>query len=50
MERQIYIHYGTTNFDPSKGFPIKNEPHWVKPGGGTLGIKDKCISRMERLV
>lgn len=52
MEHQIYIHYGTTNFDPSKGFPIKNEPHWVKPGGGlwasrinaSRGWKDWCES------
>lgn len=34
MNRQIYVHYGSTAFDSTKGFPIKNEPGWVKPKGG----------------
>ncbi|MCM1220660.1 MAG: hypothetical protein NC548_39845 [Lachnospiraceae bacterium] len=35
MNDQVYIHYGATKFDPTKNFPISNEPHWVKPRGGT---------------
>lgn len=50
MEKVIYIHYGSTAFDPSHGFPIKNEECWVKPKGGlwasrknaSWGWKDWC--------
>ena len=50
MNRQIYIHYGATQFDPLLSFPIKNEYCWVKPKGGlwasrknaTFGWKDWC--------
>lgn len=50
MNRQIYIHYGATKFDPLLGFPIKNEYCWVKPEGGlrasrknaSFGWKDWC--------
>ena len=50
MNKQIYIHYGSTKFDPTKGFPIKNEECWVKPIGGlwasrknaSFGWKDWC--------
>lgn len=50
MNRQIYVHYGATAFDPLKGFPIKNERFWPKPKGGlwasrknaTFGWKDWC--------
>lgn len=50
MNRQIYIHYGATAFDPSKGFPIKNVKWWPKPKGGlwasrknaTFGWKNWC--------
>ena len=50
MNRQIYIHYGATKFDPLLGFPIKNEYCWVKPKGGpwasrknaSFGWKDWC--------
>lgn len=31
---EIYIHYGSTSFDPSKFQAIKNEPFWSKPAGG----------------
>ena len=34
MNRQIYIHYGATQFNPLLNFPIKNERCWVKPKGG----------------
>ena len=34
MNRQIYIHYGATRFNPLLNFPIKNELCWVKPKGG----------------
>lgn len=34
MSNQIYIHYGSTSFDPAKGFPIQNRDYWVKPKGG----------------
>lgn len=49
--RQIYIHYGSTDFDSEKGFPIKNrQPPWCKPLGGfwasrldaTFGWKEWC--------
>lgn len=50
MYNQIYIHYGATNFDPSKNFPIKNKRYWCKPFGGlwasrknaTFGWKQWC--------
>lgn len=50
MNKQIYIHYGATSFDPNRGFPIKNEPHWCKPNGGlwasrknaSFGWKEWC--------
>lgn len=50
MNRQIYIHYGATAFDPTKDFPIKNVRWWPKPDGGlwasrknaTFGWKDWC--------
>lgn len=50
MNRQIYIHYGATQFDPSLGFPVRNKEWWVKPNGGlwasrknaTFGWKDWC--------
>ncbi len=50
MNRQIYIHYGSTAFDPTKGFPIQNVKYWPKPQGGlwasrkiaTFGWKDWC--------
>lgn len=52
MNRQIYIHYGSTRFDPGKGFPIRNEKNWTKPQGGLwgsrtsakFGWKDWCIA------
>lgn len=34
MNRQIYIHYGATQFNPLLNFPIKNKRCWVKPKGG----------------
>ena len=50
MNQQIYIHYGATEFDPEKGFPIENNKGWIKPKGGlwasrinaTRGWKDWC--------
>lgn len=50
MNRQIYVHYGSTGFDPMKGFPIRNRKYWPKPEGGlwtsrknaTFGWKDWC--------
>lgn len=52
MNKSIYIHYGSTQFDPTKGFPIKNEANWSKPIGGlwasrknaTFGWKDWCAA------
>lgn len=51
MNRQIYVHYGSMQFDPTKRFPIRNERHWSKPHGGlwasrknaTFGWKNWCI-------
>lgn len=51
MNRQIYVHYGATRFNPTKGFPIQNEKHRPKPQGGlwasrknaTFGWKNWCI-------
>jgi len=51
MNRQIYIHYGATKFDPVVGFPIHNVRSWPKPRGGlwasrknaTFGWKEWCI-------
>lgn len=35
MNKPIYIHYGSTKFDPNKGFPIKNSSDLcIKPQGG----------------
>ena len=34
MEEIIYVHYGSTVFDASKGFPVRNRPKWSKPLGG----------------
>lgn len=34
MKGIVYIHYGSTVFDSSKGFPIRNEANWSKPRGG----------------
>jgi hypothetical protein len=31
MKGIVYIHYGSTVFDSSKGFPIRNEANWSKP-------------------
>ncbi len=50
MDRQVYIHYGATRFDPLLNFPIENQSCWVKPKGGlwasrknaTFGWKDWC--------
>ena len=54
MNQQIYIHYGATEFDPEKGFPIENNKGWIKPKGGlwasrinaTRGWKDWCEVRI----
>lgn len=49
MNDQIYVHYGSTSFDPTKNFPIHNLPDWIKPGGlwgsrinATYGWKHWC--------
>ena len=50
MKGIVYIHYGSTVFDSSKGFPIRNEVNWSKPRGGlwasrqnsTFGWKTWC--------
>lgn len=50
MEKQVYIHYGATQFDPTKKFPIKNAECFPKPNGGlwasrinaTFGWKNWC--------
>ena len=50
MKGIVYIHYGSTVFDSSKGFPIRNEANWSKPRGGlwasrqnsTFGWKTWC--------
>lgn len=50
MGHQIYIHYGSIHFDPTKGFPIENRKCWNKPKGGlwasridaSFGWKDWC--------
>lgn len=50
MKAIVYIHYGSTVFDSSKGFPIRNETNWSKPRGGlwasrqnsTFGWKTWC--------
>ena len=50
MEGIIYVHYGSTDFDASKGFPIRNKANWTKPRGGlwasrqnaTFGWKSWC--------
>ena len=34
MKNPVYIHYGSTKFDPSRGFPIRNANDWSKPIGG----------------
>lgn len=50
MDIPRYIHYGATEFIPTKGFPIKNLEHFMKPKGGlwasrknaSFGWKDWC--------
>lgn len=50
MKGIVYIYYGSTVFDSSKGFPIRNEANWSKPCGGlwasrqnsTFGWKTWC--------
>ena len=50
MKTPVYIHYGSTVYDPKRGFPIRNEEYWVKPKGGlwasrkdaSWGWKDWC--------
>lgn len=50
MGNIIYIHYGSTSFNPEQNFPIKNERCWMKPKGGlwasrknaSWGWKDWC--------
>ena len=50
VEEIIYVHYGSTVFDSSKGFPIRNDANWSKPHGGlwasrqnsTFGWKTWC--------
>lgn len=50
MKKQVYIHYGSVKFDPTKGFPISNIPMFPKPNGGlwasranaSFGWKDWC--------
>lgn len=34
MKNAVYIHYGSTKFDPTHGFPIRNANDWSKPIGG----------------
>lgn len=34
MPDTIYVHYGSTLYEPDMFVPIKNEPLWVKPNGG----------------
>lgn len=34
MKNAVYIHYGSTKFDPAHGFPIRNANDWSKPIGG----------------
>ncbi len=36
----IYIHYGATEFDPRKGFPIHNCKNWNKPYGGLWASRE----------
>lgn len=62
MNRQIYIHYGATKFDPLLGFPIKNEYCWVKPKGGLwasrktprlvgrIGVPEKSLENVRKTV
>lgn len=50
MDSPVYIHYGSTKFIPTKGFPIKNQEYFMKPKGGlwasrknaSFGWKDWC--------
>lgn len=50
MDIPRYIHYGATEFIPTKGFPIKNREYFMKPKGGlwasrknaSFGWKDWC--------
>lgn len=50
MQKPIYVHYGSTFFEPSRNFPISNHRNWSKPFGGlwasrqdaTFGWKDWC--------
>lgn len=50
MQKPIYVHYGSTFFEPSRNFPISNRRNWSKPFGGlwasrqdaTFGWKDWC--------
>ena len=34
MQKPIYVHYGSTFFEPSRNFPISNHRNWSKPFGG----------------
>ena len=31
MQKPIYVHYGSTFFEPSRNFPISNHRNWSKP-------------------
>lgn len=50
MYKPVYIHYGAMEFEPTKGFPIKNRECFTKPTGGlwasrksaTFGWRDWC--------
>ena len=50
MNRQIYIHYGATQFNPLLNFPIKNKRCWVKPKGGLWASRKKRFFWLEELV
>jgi len=50
LKKQVYIHYGSTRFDPTKNFSVRNIKWFTKPKGGlwasrknaTFGWKDWC--------
>lgn len=50
MNSPVYIHYGSSDFDPEYGFPVRSEKLWNKPIGGfwasrvdaSFGWKDWC--------
>ena len=44
MNRQIYIHYGATQFNPLLHFPIKNKSCWTKPKGGLWASRKMPLS------